>query len=216
MKAERRGVEGERGAGRWYWSISGSSPAIKGFRGSRENLSPLMGKEPLNMGEPHEFGGGDEPERPIGRPGRSEASSPRKGAPESHYRAGGLLRAGPRTTAPTARSRLRRPRRSLALRTDTLRAEANRGLSRPNQREARRPRAKISNKDCAEQLGWDHSVPLTGSNVFFLERPEGPATLTSEGFFGYCATSARKVELSTENGQLHALGREGYRTARPS
>ena len=50
VKAERRGIEGERGAGRWYWSISGPCGSIKGLRGSRENLSPLIGSEPLNDG----------------------------------------------------------------------------------------------------------------------------------------------------------------------
>jgi putative DNA primase/helicase len=43
VTAERRGIEGERGAGRWYWSIGSASLSIKGLRGSRENLSPLIG-----------------------------------------------------------------------------------------------------------------------------------------------------------------------------
>ena len=50
VKAERRGIEGERGAGRWFWSIGDPSPTIKGLRGSGENLSPLIGDEPLNHG----------------------------------------------------------------------------------------------------------------------------------------------------------------------
>jgi hypothetical protein len=50
VRTERRGVEGERGAGRWYWSINCSSQTIKGLRGSTENLSPLIGSEPLNDG----------------------------------------------------------------------------------------------------------------------------------------------------------------------
>jgi putative DNA primase/helicase len=63
VMAERRGVEGQRGAGRWYWSIPGQAPngrdgadqSIKGLRGSGfplEPLNPLMGSgEPLNRGE---------------------------------------------------------------------------------------------------------------------------------------------------------------------
>jgi putative DNA primase/helicase len=57
VKAERRGVEGERGAGRWYWSISGMTAghSIKGLRGSGENLSPLIVDEPLNDGGPYDW-----------------------------------------------------------------------------------------------------------------------------------------------------------------
>jgi hypothetical protein len=48
----RRGVEGERGGGRWLWSLPGSpglavDEAIKGLRGSRGNVSPLIENEPL-------------------------------------------------------------------------------------------------------------------------------------------------------------------------
>jgi putative DNA primase/helicase len=52
VKAERRGVEGERGGGGWYWSIGGmtANHSVKGLRGSGENLSPLMPSEPLNGG----------------------------------------------------------------------------------------------------------------------------------------------------------------------
>jgi hypothetical protein len=63
VKTTRAGVAGERGGGRWLWSLlgapglpadEGADEAIKGLRGSGGNVSPLIKNEPLEPlgGEP--------------------------------------------------------------------------------------------------------------------------------------------------------------------